>query len=85
MNFIGGGIYGRNLAMLEICHKDGFLSISKEELPLFNNAVINMYRGFLDRAIVMKKRGMDISTIVESYLEAHKMLHRPILLTTNMQ
>ena len=78
-SFIGGGIFGRNLAMLEICHKDGFITINKEELPLFNECVVNMYRGFLDMAIVMKNRGEDISTIAENYLEAHRLLHQPII------
>lgn len=78
-SFIGGGILGRNLAMLELCHRDGFLKIDKEELVLFNECVINMYRGFLDQAMAMKKRGEDITGIAEEYIEAHRLFHKPVV------
>lgn len=78
-NFIKGGLYGRNLAMLELCHEEGFINLPREELPLFNTCLISMYRGFMDNAIAMKKRGEDASSLLESYLASHRMLFRPIL------
>lgn len=77
--FVGGGVGGRNLAMLELCHRDGFLNISREDLPIFNNGIINMYRGFLDCAIEMRKRGEDSACIAGEYLIVHRLMHQTIL------
>lgn len=77
--FVGGGIGGRNLAMLERCYEDGFLEISRDELPLFNAGIIAMYRGFLDTAIQAKKQGEDTAEITKQYLEAHRLLHKRVI------
>lgn len=77
--FIGGGISGRNMAMLMKCHEEGFFSISEEELMVFNTGIINLYRGFLDKAISMKRRGENISGLAGEYLFTHRMLHKSIL------
>ena len=77
--FVSGGIGGRNLAMLELCHRDGFLNISRDELPIFNSGIVNMYRGFLDRAIAMRKRGEDSSCVAGEYLVVHRLMHQTIL------
>lgn len=77
--FVEGGVEGRNMAMLEICLKDGFLNIDHDELIMFNKGIIAMYRGFLDTAIAMKRRGEDTTALEEQYLQAHYLLHKKIL------
>lgn len=78
-SFVKGGIEGRNLAMLEICFDDGFFNVKKEDLPYINIALVNMYRGFLNSAMMLKQMNVDRLDITERYLETHKRLISLIL------
>lgn len=76
---VSGGIAARNLAMLERCCQDGFLQISAPNLILLNEGLIRMYRGFLDEAILLQRRGENTDELKQMYLVAHRLMHQSFL------
>lgn len=73
-----GGIAARHLAVLERCRQCGYITLSPEELRVFNDGMIHLYRGFLDRAAALERVGSDTSFLIQEYSEIHRVLHQPV-------
>ena len=74
-----GGIGVRNLAMLKRCRQDGLLHISESELELLTDSIVRLYRGYVDEAVRFTEQGRDTRELMQTYLAAHRMIHRPYI------